>query len=77
MSGLDEATFTNGGKAMSKLISLLAMSTIVWVGLNWLAENVIHELLVSVELAGATASVTGLVAFGIMGLLLIVVCFKS
>jgi len=66
-----------GDKTMSRLIAMVAMAVVVYVGLQWLADNVIYEILASTGMAGYTGSITGVIAFAIMALLMSVVCFKS
>ena len=62
---------------MSRLIAMVAMAVVVYITLQWLGENVISEILATVNLAGQTGSVTGIVAFAVMGLMATVLCFKS
>lgn len=62
---------------MTKLIAMVSMAVIVYYGLQWVGQEVIQPLLTEAGIAGMTGSVTGIAAFGIMGLLMTVVCFKS
>ena len=62
---------------MSRLIGMMSLATIVYYGLRAVGLEIIEPLLAKADAVGAAGSVTGLVAFGVMGLLLIVVCFKS
>lgn len=62
---------------MTRLIGMASMAVITYYGLQWLGENVICEILAEMNMAGLTGSVTGVIAFVVMGLLMTVVCFKS
>ena len=62
---------------MSRLIAMVSMAAVVFISLQWLGENVIMGLLAEVGLAGQTGSVTGVIAFAVMGLMATVLCFKS
>lgn len=62
---------------MSRLIGMVSLAVIVYYGLRAVGLEIVEPLLAKADVIGATGSVTGLVAFGIMGLLLVAVCFKS
>lgn len=62
---------------MSRLVAMVSMAVVVYYGLQWLGENVIFEILAEMGMVGLTGSVTGVIAFAVMGLLATVVCFKS
>lgn len=62
---------------MTRLIAMVAMAIVVYIGLQWVGQEIIQPLLTEAGMAGLTGSVTGIIAFGVMGLLATVVCFKS
>lgn len=62
---------------MSRLIGMTSLAVIVYYGLKAIGLEIIEPLLEKADMIGAVGSVTGLVAFGVMGLLLIAICFKS
>jgi len=62
---------------MSRLIGMMSLAVIVYYTLRAVGLEIIEPLLAKAEMVGAVGSVTGLLAFAVMGLLLIAVCFKS